>query len=131
VTVAPTEGSALERPAVALGCNECDEALYATRAALAAARRLAFVAQNALANGDLRRVGTAPRDLQDAATSGAPDAGHPIPVRWRGDRSPAQFRAPRVWISDGTFVATNARTRLRSAPSLCGIVSCPTPFRPA
>jgi len=41
VTVAPTDGPALERPAVTLGCNECNEALKETRAALAAARRLA------------------------------------------------------------------------------------------
>jgi hypothetical protein len=46
-------------------CNECNEALDAARQAVAAARRLAMVADNAIANGDLRRARAALRDLQD------------------------------------------------------------------
>ena len=63
VTVASREGSAVERPEAMLRCNECNDALETERAALA--RRLALVAQNALLNGDLRRVGALLRDLCD------------------------------------------------------------------
>ena len=69
VTVAPTEGAALKRPAVAFDCNECNEALDAARATLTAARRLALVAENALVNGDLRRARTAVRNLHDLTAS--------------------------------------------------------------
>ena len=65
VTVASREGSAVERPEAMLRCNECNDALETERAALAMARRLALVAQNALLNGDLRRVGALLRDLCD------------------------------------------------------------------
>ena len=71
VTVASREGIAVERPEAMLRCNECNEcnecndALETERAALAMARRLALVAQNALLNGDLRRVGALLRDLCD------------------------------------------------------------------
>ena len=74
VTGSPTDGAALERPPVAFGCNECNEALDAVRAALLAARRLALVAENALVNGDLRRAQTALRNLHHATTSGATPA---------------------------------------------------------
>jgi hypothetical protein len=70
VTVAPTEGGALERPAVAFDCNECNEALSAARTALAAARRLALVAENALFNGDLPRARTALQNLHVATSGG-------------------------------------------------------------
>jgi len=46
-------------------CNECNEALKMARDAVAMARRLALVAENALVNGDLRRVRSVLRDLQD------------------------------------------------------------------
>ena len=71
VTVGPTNGGALERSAVTLGCNECNEALDAARAAMSAARRLALVVENALDNGDLQRVRTALRNLHDAMMDGA------------------------------------------------------------
>jgi hypothetical protein len=56
VTVSPTETTAQARHEVTFGCNECNEALNGVRAALATVRRLALVAQNALANGDLARA---------------------------------------------------------------------------
>jgi len=68
VTVAPTEGGALERPAVVSGCNECNEALDMARDVLANARRLALVAQSALINGDLQRAWSVLRDLQIATS---------------------------------------------------------------
>jgi len=71
VTGSSTKGGVLERPPVALDCNECNEALDAVRAALLAAGRLALVAENALVNGDLRRVQSALRNLHHATTSGA------------------------------------------------------------
>jgi len=64
-TGAATEGTALERPAVTFDCNECNEELRVARVALTAVRRLALVAENALANGDLRRARAALRDLHD------------------------------------------------------------------
>ena len=71
MTGAPTDATVLERVPVTFDCNECNEALDAVRAALAAARRLALVAENALANGDLGRAQTALRNIHDTATSGA------------------------------------------------------------
>ena len=47
-------------------CNECNEALEEARAAVSTARRLALVAENALANGDLRCALAALRNLHDA-----------------------------------------------------------------
>lgn len=73
VTVAPTRGRALERPAAIPGCNECNEALDAARSVITAARRLALVAQNALINGDVRRAWSALREFHDA-TAGAGDS---------------------------------------------------------
>lgn len=49
---------------MAADCNECNEALDAAREALAVARRLAMVADNAIMNGDLHRARAALRDLQ-------------------------------------------------------------------
>jgi len=66
VTVAPTEATARARPDETFGCNECNEALNAVRAALTAARRLALIADNALVNGDLVRARSALHDLNDA-----------------------------------------------------------------
>lgn len=57
------------RPKATVDCNECNEALDLARDAVAMARRLALVAQNALLNGDLRRVRSILQDLQDAASS--------------------------------------------------------------
>jgi hypothetical protein len=65
VTGTSTDGAALERPPVTADCNECNEALDATRAAMRAEWRLAVIAQNALLNGDVRRASTALRDLHD------------------------------------------------------------------
>ena len=59
MTRTSTEGAVLERPPVAFDCNECNEALTSARTALATARRLALVAENALLNGDLPRARTA------------------------------------------------------------------------
>ena len=70
MAVAPTEGTALERPEVASGCNECNEALDKARTAIADARRLALIAQNALIR-DVRRAHAALRDLHDATSNGA------------------------------------------------------------
>ena len=68
MTVDPTEGGALERPAVVSGCNECNEALDKARDVLANARRLALVVQNALLNADLQRAFSVLRDLQIATS---------------------------------------------------------------
>jgi hypothetical protein len=54
---------------VTFECNECNEALDAAQSAIAAARRLALVAENALANGDLERAQVALRHLHDAIAS--------------------------------------------------------------
>ena len=51
---------------VTFHCNECNEALQAARDALAAARRLAFVAENAVANGDSNGAQAALMDLRAA-----------------------------------------------------------------
>ena len=68
MTVAATEGGALEWPAAVSGCNECNEALDMARDVLANARRLALVVQNALLNADLQRAFSALRDLQIATS---------------------------------------------------------------
>ena len=47
----------MERPEAMSRCNECNDALETEHTTLAMARRLALVAQNALLNGDLRRIG--------------------------------------------------------------------------
>ena len=67
----PTEGSDQRRPPAARECNECNEAFEAARQAALAARRLALVADNAIANGDLPRARAVLRELQDAL---APDS---------------------------------------------------------
>jgi len=54
------------RPEATSGCNECNEALEMARDALAKARRLALVVQNALLNADLQRACSVLRDLQIA-----------------------------------------------------------------
>jgi hypothetical protein len=64
-----TEGAGGRWPAATAECNECNEALATARDAVATARRLAIVAENALLNGDLQRARSALRDLQEA-TSG-------------------------------------------------------------
>jgi hypothetical protein len=51
-------------------CNEGNEPQESTRGALTTARRFALVAENALANGDLRRARAALRNLLDATVSG-------------------------------------------------------------
>lgn len=66
VTSTPTRGTALDLQTVTVDCNECNEALRGAREAVTDARRLALVAENALANGDLQRARSALRDLHDA-----------------------------------------------------------------
>jgi hypothetical protein len=56
---------------VAAECNECNESLDAVRAVLAAARRHAMVADNAIINGDLHRARTALRGLRDVVLASA------------------------------------------------------------
>jgi len=68
VTGASTDGTEQARPEVTFGCNECNEALDMARDALAKARRLALVVQNALLNADLQRACSALRDLQIATS---------------------------------------------------------------
>jgi len=63
VTGASTDGTEQARPEVTFGCNE---ALDMARDALAKARRLTLVVQNALLNADLQRASSALRDLQIA-----------------------------------------------------------------
>ena len=53
---------------MAADCNECNEALDAAREALAVARRLATVADNAILNGDLHRARAALQNLQGCHT---------------------------------------------------------------
>jgi hypothetical protein len=65
MTVAPTDPPAVARPEATSGCNECNESLEAARRALTTARRLALVAENALAGGDQRRAEAALRGLLD------------------------------------------------------------------
>jgi hypothetical protein len=74
VTVHSPEPGALERPAVTFECNECNEALDALRVAVRNARRLAFVAANALANGDVTRGQAALSALNEtlAGRTGSP-----------------------------------------------------------
>jgi len=69
VTGFSTEEPGGGRPAVAAECNDCNEILEAARREAATVRRLAFVADNAIANGDLARARAALRDLQDAMAS--------------------------------------------------------------
>jgi hypothetical protein len=64
------DSGALGRPAATSECNEGNEALQTARDLLALARRLAFVAGNALANGDPHGVRAALTDLQAASQSG-------------------------------------------------------------
>ena len=65
-TGASTKAAAGERPAAVARCNECNEALDAARLTMAAARRLALVADNALVNGDLAQTRRALREILDA-----------------------------------------------------------------
>jgi hypothetical protein len=69
VTQASTERTAGEWPAATAGCNECNEAVETARDALTVARRLAMVAYNAIANGDLTRARAALLQLHDAVAS--------------------------------------------------------------
>jgi hypothetical protein len=62
VTPAPTGPAALARLEAAARCNECNEALDM-------ARRLAFVAQSALRNGDPQRACSVLQDLLAAISS--------------------------------------------------------------
>ncbi len=66
--VPSTDDAALGRPAVTLDCNGCNEALDASRATVRNARRLAFGAENALANGDITRASAALSDLNKTLT---------------------------------------------------------------
>jgi hypothetical protein len=59
----PTEGSDRKRPPAA---SECNEALAAVQGVVAEQRRLAIVAENAIANGDLARARSALRELYNA-----------------------------------------------------------------
>jgi len=63
-----TERNAKRWPAATSGCSECNEALDTARDAMAVARLLAIVAENALLNGDLQRARSALRDLREATT---------------------------------------------------------------
>jgi hypothetical protein len=65
-----TESVAGEWPAAPSECNECNEALGAAWDAIAAARRLALVADNAMLNGDLQRARAALHELHDATADG-------------------------------------------------------------
>lgn len=67
-TSLPTEGGATERPAVMFHCNKCNETLDAARGTVRDARRIAFVAENALANGDVTRARAALGELTEALT---------------------------------------------------------------
>jgi hypothetical protein len=58
------------RPEATSGCNECNEALEKARKAIAGARRLTLIAQNALMNGDVQRAHAALRELYGATSSG-------------------------------------------------------------
>jgi hypothetical protein len=69
VTPLPTDLPAVTWPQASSQCNECNEALETARAAVARARRLALVAENALLNGDLKRACSVLRDLHDATPS--------------------------------------------------------------
>ena len=69
VTVPSREGSGVERLAAMVRCNECNDGLEMARGAVAMARRLALVAQNALLNGDLRRVGAVLQDICDVTSA--------------------------------------------------------------
>ncbi len=73
------EGGAGGAPAATAPCNECNEALGAVRTALATARHLALVAENALVNGDLRRAQAALRNLNDLAASETTLQAEPAP----------------------------------------------------
>ena len=59
---------------MAADCNECNEAFSEARVAVHEARRLALVADNAIANGDPVRARTALRDLHDAIVASAAEA---------------------------------------------------------
>jgi hypothetical protein len=74
VTGPATGGGAGERLAVASDCHGCNEALDAAREAVAVARRLAMVADNAILNGDLQRARAALRDFQEAVATPNDDA---------------------------------------------------------
>ena len=70
-TALPSEPPAVVRPEATSGCNgcnECNEALDMARDALAEARRLALVVQNALLNVDFQRACSVLRDLQIATS---------------------------------------------------------------
>jgi len=73
VAVAPTERSAAERPPVTVHCNECNETLEAVRATVTNAKRLAIVAENALANGDVARARAALAALNELLTGSVRD----------------------------------------------------------
>ena len=87
VTHSPTKGSGAERSAATAGCNDCNEALDVLRAALTDSRRLALIAENALANGGLHRAREVIRRLHNA-TEDAGDEMPPLPFIQRRRGSP-------------------------------------------
>jgi len=54
-------------------CNECNETLEAVRATVTNAKRLAIVAENALANGDVARARAALAALNELLTGSVRD----------------------------------------------------------
>ena len=81
------------RPAVMVHCNECNETLDAARAIVRNARRLAFVAANALSNGDVTRARATLSELNEALRGfdGGEDGG----PSWARERSRTRLAAPR------------------------------------
>jgi hypothetical protein len=64
----PIGNRSVVRSEATSGVTKCNEALRMARDAVAIVRRLALVAQNALRDGDLRRVCAILQDLQDATS---------------------------------------------------------------
>ena len=108
VTVAPTEGGAVERPAVACGCNECNEALDGARNALAIARRLALLAEDAIANDDVHRAHAALRQIHRPADPPSSDAGR------RGAGPAGEARTTPVSYSTGSTSCSPHGSSIRS-----------------
>ena len=90
MTESSTESPSGERPEVAAVCNDCNEALRAARKVGVVARRLAMVADNAIANGDIGRARSALRDLKEvlAPSTAAAKAGLSDRARLTVDRGP-------------------------------------------
>jgi hypothetical protein len=85
-TPSPTEDSGLARTEVDSGCNECNEVLEAARGAARTVHRLAMVALNAVANGDVARARAALESLLGTAARNGRDA-------WSGAPSPGTLKA--------------------------------------